>query len=367
MKYAYISVVFPLVLAWSVIGPLTGDRVTVADADGGIDVPGKLVVVRWLDPDRPDDVWLLGRSEVNLSDDTDVHENVAFAPDGSIFFSRQERGDSTGATTELWRMAGDGTDQVQLTCNDAVDCHPSVSPDGQKVVYWSAVSGTPHLWSMDADGSDNAELFTDVTYAAFDPEFSPDGSMVVFNQSPDMGKHADIQIGLLNENRDDFLEIWSLTNRGYVAAEVDPTWSPDGLHVTYSSYDGPGEWYDEGINPDHGLDWKIYTIDVDYDNKTGVNHRILVDRNASPNAVSWLPCYSKNGKRVAFIRTYLDPDAWPGPFFFGSSSSELRVVDSDGSNDLEIAGTSGCFWFDWRIGSGFLPEPALQSFPLGAQ
>lgn len=318
---------------------------------GCIDVPGTITTVRYLEPGDSGDVWLL-RSDVakNLTNDSDVHENVSFGPDGKIYFSRQIKGDDT--TSEIWKMNPDCTGQERLTFNNSVDFHPTVSPDGQKVVWWSNVSGTAHLWIMDVDGSNKIELIDDSSISTFDPEFSPDGKMIAFNRSPDGGVHADIWIGELNENRAEFIDMWSVTNRGYVAAEVDPSWAPSGQSLVYSSYDGPGSWFIEGIDPflepvEKRLLWRIYLIDLDLEGRVGKNRRVLLEARVEPYGVSWLPCFSADGGQVAFIRSYLDPAQWQGPYPFSTTSSLLRVINVNGTEDRPISNTGGCYFFDW--------------------
>ncbi|PJF33617.1 MAG: hypothetical protein CUN57_01675, partial [Phototrophicales bacterium] len=58
----------------------------------------------------------------------------------------------------------------QLTRNDwAWDKHPSFSPDGEQVVFYSNRTGTNQLWVMNRDGSGQHLLMDANGYNDFDP------------------------------------------------------------------------------------------------------------------------------------------------------------------------------------------------------
>lgn len=76
-----------------------------------------------------------------------------------------------------------------LTTHPGYDAEPTVSPDGQKIVFTSTRSGDLELWTMNLDGSDKQQVTDQLGYdgGAF---FSPDSKRLVFRASRPESKEA---------------------------------------------------------------------------------------------------------------------------------------------------------------------------------
>jgi Tol biopolymer transport system component len=127
-----------------------------------------------------------------------------WSPDGSkIVFMSSRSPDGTDAmnayrTYNIWRVSADGTGLVPLTratASGADSLEPQWSPDGSKIVFASSrkLDGTDamnanftyNIWRMSADGTGLVPLTTATANGAdsLEPQWSPDGSKIVFNSS----------------------------------------------------------------------------------------------------------------------------------------------------------------------------------------
>ncbi len=145
-----------------------------------------------------------------------------------IFSSRVNQFD-----TELYRIDKDGT-TIRLTFNDRVEKNPSLSPDGQKVVY-SAGSETDttswELYILDLSSLIETRLTSD-SVGDTHPDWSPDGRRIVFVSYQDMsGQPApDADICLIDANGSGFRRLTSGP-----ALDDDPDWSPAGDRIAFKS------------------------------------------------------------------------------------------------------------------------------------
>lgn len=84
---------------------------------------------------------------------------------------------STGGNRDIWRVALDGSDAVQLTSNPADDRNPSAALG--RVVYTTYRHGQPDLYSIPLAGGAETRL-TATTAGETDPAISPDGTRVAY-------------------------------------------------------------------------------------------------------------------------------------------------------------------------------------------
>src|SRR2546422_11714268 len=86
--------------------------------------------------------------------------------------------------TTLFRSNADGSGQMNLTNNPALDYPAGWSPDGSKILFETNRDGNYEIYVMNADGSGQVNLTNNPASDA-DPAWSPDGSKIAFNSSPD--------------------------------------------------------------------------------------------------------------------------------------------------------------------------------------
>ena len=176
-----------------------------------------------VDPDGSDRVLLL---------DCDVIR-PQWSPDGSRLAL------TIGLDDGSWQVAtiaADGSDLQLLTSGPGIHEIPSWSPDGTWLAYDSSDVGLDDptfqatLWRIDADGSDAALLGDPDTFDV-EPRISPDGSQVAFMRiHPEADYAAEIVVR----------DLASGDERVVVPLDVPvehPEWSPDGSSLIFNAQD----------------------------------------------------------------------------------------------------------------------------------
>ena len=128
---------------------------------------------------------------------------------------------------EIYTMDSDGSNQTQLTFNDAADRWPAWSPNGQQIVFHSDRDGNAEIYVMDADGKNQRRL---TNHPASDDysHWSPDGKRIAFTSGRD-GKEGEPRLEIYTMDTDG-KNVRRVTNLGFVQR---PRWSPDGQWIMF--------------------------------------------------------------------------------------------------------------------------------------
>jgi len=145
----------------------------------------------------------------------------------------------------VWRVQRDedpalGLSTDALLTSTRWDCEASYSPDGDRVAFTSARSGSLEVWTAAADGSKPLQLTRFETLNVGNPRWSPDGRSVAFHGSED---------GLP--------DLWIADAAGGMSRRLT-----DGNHNhLLSSWSRDGEWLYYGS--DQGGGWELWKLRVD--------------------------------------------------------------------------------------------------------
>jgi Tol biopolymer transport system component len=170
-------------------------------------------------------------------------EEPSWSPDGSrIVFSRNPL-DLSGvdplpaghSRRDLYTVSVDGTDLTKLIGGPTDDFGPDWSPDGSRIAFARFVDpisdgpdSLPQIWTIAHDGTDAIQL-TRGGRIAQDPAWSPDGSMLSFS---DGGS----DIYLIRADGEGLHRLGIPSGWGEEAeSPYGASWSPDGTRLAFSA------------------------------------------------------------------------------------------------------------------------------------
>ena len=273
------------------------------------------------------------------------HENnPALSFDGrKITFNGGDAGDQL--TWEIYVLDLATGEETQLTNNRVLDAHPDWSPDGSRIVFGSFrdaggnPSGTADIYVMrSVDGGDLVRL-TDSSWEDNDPEWSPDGSRIAYKSTRNTRQGGREEIFTMNA---DGSNPQRLTTTSGWQSDHDPSWSPSSDEILFMRFEGDRTWYDTA---DFAGDWQSLT--------PWNVHRVDLDGNVerlTDNADSgWGVClYSEDGERILYGTIDWITDDQNRVI---GGNHRLMVMGLDGSNPRQLLPddehTGTLEYFDW--------------------
>lgn len=228
---------------------------------------------------------------------------------------------------EIYVMNADGSGQTNLTNNPAFDDAPNWSPDGTKIVFrFNPGFGPDKIWIMNTDGSNRHELY--FPQVGGQPAWSPDGTKIAIIKRRIPGLTDDLEIAVVNADGSGLL---FLTDNS--VADMRPAWSPDGTKIAFFRGDAVA------------LKGDVWVMNAD-----GTDQLNLTNM---PSVGNLWPTWSPDGTKIAFASDRDHP--FPG-------LNEIYVMNADGSNVTRLTYTGLNSWPAWspdgtRIAYQSNPDP----------
>jgi Tol biopolymer transport system component len=226
-----------------------------------------------------------GRSHSELPDWSPNGHKIAFRSYGGAVQGR----------SQIYVMNADGSGLTQLTRAPGDQSSASWSPDAASLAIsadWGHYPARSGIWiipASDPDGVTQEEARRVTTLPAgfaydSEPQFSPEGSSIVFARYRDTGASAIYRVGVEGSG------IERLTRWHLNAADHD--WSPDGQMIAFGS----------GNSGRPGTRANIYVMRADGSGRTRLTDRPPVRRGAKKGAYD--PVWSPSGTQVMYMRSF---------------------------------------------------------------
>jgi Tol biopolymer transport system component/DNA-binding winged helix-turn-helix (wHTH) protein len=139
-----------------------------------------------------------------------------------------------GIHPNIWQMQLDNThnwsNPKPLIASTKGEGGPQFSPDGSKIVFYSSRSGYAEIWTSNADGSGLMQL-TSMRVLSGTPRWSPDGKAIAFDARPQNHSHIFVIAAQGGEPHQ--------VTTGESENSV-PSWSRDGKWIYFTSNRGGG-------------------------------------------------------------------------------------------------------------------------------
>ena len=257
--------------------------------------------------------WTLTR----LTSDAGLADMSALSPDGKLVAYSSNRGFAGEKDLYIKQVAGG--EPIRLTFDGQENTAPDFTPDGSKIVFHSNRNGGG-IYEIPAFGGESRLL----ARGGFDPKVSPDGDFVAYwiggenvaNSVPGSGAVYIVPIGAGPPRR----------IAPTLSAARFPIWSPDSKRILFVGYSS-SKAFDSSA-----LDWWVAPIDGGPEIRTG-EHEALVraglektDYTNDPSSRSGVPtipkpsCWTPGGSILFSLRVGATQNLWESAI-----SSKSRV------------------------------------------
>jgi Tol biopolymer transport system component len=208
------------------------------------------------------DIYIMnadGSGKTRLTNDSIHDDDPALSPDGTkILFTRTDE----TSQPNIYSMSVDGTNMQRIVARGTNLFEPRWSGDGSKFVFWDF---SRRVIVANADGSGAA--FVPNATSADSPDFSPDGTKIVYSHSTERNLY------IINADGTGKTQLTSTDG----IKEYRPRWSPNGARLTY-------------FTEVEGQPSQIWVLNVDGSGGGPIRTEVRIHK----------PSWSSNGTRIIY-------------------------------------------------------------------
>jgi len=180
----------------------------------------------------------------------------------------------------LFELAIDGGEPIQLTHGMAFDAQPSYSPDGNKVVFISDRSGGENVWILDLETMKTKQRTRGNNYRMQSPIFTPDGDYIIAART---GLRSGVhKLWMYHVDGGNGTEFMDTPNN---LKTIEPAFGGDDQYLWFSQR--TGDWNYNAILPQY----QIAKVDLE----TGERHTQTARRGSA-----FRPTLSSDGKWMVY-------------------------------------------------------------------
>jgi Tol biopolymer transport system component len=170
-----------------------------------------------------------------------LREIPSWSPDGTwlVYDSSEVRDDDPTFSPTLWLIDADGSDAALLGDADTFDVEPRISPDGGEVAFMRIHPEAGYASEIVVRdlASGDERVVVPLDFPVEHPEYSPDGSSLIFNTQD--SAPAIYTIDLAAPDATPVVLLDPATGDGW--GGVKPVYSPDGSHIVFVCNQGGEE------------------------------------------------------------------------------------------------------------------------------